>query len=190
MRRQFLAGILLVCTGVQPGLAARRRGAKLYPNKETTAVMSGMSRVFLGWVDLNEDAWALYGYSSKADWASKVIGLNSDFLRLSQIKLLDGKTVVGAKEKGDENAAGYDLYIKFSDVLIDYSKYHLYLSIHFIDPKTNAEIGSLPARPYFGNDWGFVNYLKAALDEASQKIKVEVIGGPNQKKRKIPLIRK
>jgi hypothetical protein len=40
---------------------------------------------------------------------------------------------------------GYDLYIRFSDVLIDYGKYHLYLSIHFIDPKTNAEIRSIPA---------------------------------------------
>ena len=102
-------------------------------------------------------------------------------------KYLIGKTIVGAKEKGDENASGYDLYIKFSDVLIDYNKYHLYLSIHFIDPKTTNEIGSLPAMPYFGNDWGLVNYLKSALDEASQKIKVEVIG-ETPKKGKIPLI--
>src|ERR1039458_7153514 len=186
-RPQLLAVILLVCIGVQPGLAARRRGAKLYPDKETTADMNGMNRIFLGWVDMKEDDWAAHGYSSKADWANKVAGLNIEFLRLCQTKLIGGKTVVGAKEKGDENAAGYNLYIKFSDVMIDYSKYHLYLSIHFIDPKTNAEIGSLPARPYFGNDWGFVNYLKPALDEASQKIKVEVVGGEQKTKRKIPL---
>ena len=190
MRRQLFAMTLLVCVGVQPCFSARRRGAKLYPDKETTADMKGMNRVFLGWVDMKEDDWKARGYSTKAEWASKVAELNAEFLRLCQVKLVDGKTVVGAKEKGDENAAGYDLYLKFSDVLIDYNNYHLYLSIHFIDPKTNAEIGSLPARPYFGNDWGLVNYLKSALDEASQKIKVEIVGGEQQKKRKIPLIRK
>jgi hypothetical protein len=113
----------------------------------------------------------------------QITGLNISFLRQCQIKLLGGKTVTGAKDKSDENAAGYDLYIKFSDVLIDYSKYHLYLSIHFIDPKTNAELGFIPARPYFGNDWGFEKYLKAALDEASQKIKVEVVNSKSEKSR-------
>lgn len=176
MRRQLFVVFLLVCMGVQPGLAARRRGAKLYPGKETTADMRGMNRIFLGWIDMKEDAWALYGYSSKEEWASMVTGLNSQFLGLCQNKLLGGKTVVGARDKGDEDAGGYNLYIRFSDVRIDYSKYHLYLSIHFIDPRTNAEIGSIPARPYFGNDWGFANYLKSALDEASQKIKVEIVG--------------
>lgn len=171
-------------------MAVRRRGAKLYPDKETTADMKGMNRIFLGWVDMREDDWAVRGYKSKAEWAPKIVEMNAEFLRLCQVQLVDGKTVVGAKEKGDENAAGYDLYIKFSDVMIDYSKYHLYLSIHFIDPKTNTEIGSIPARPYFGNDWGLVNYLKNALGEVSQKIKVEIVGGEQQKRRKIPLIRR
>jgi hypothetical protein len=188
MRRQLVAMILFVCVGAELGLAARRRGAKLYPDKETTADMSGMNRIFLGWVDLREDDWAVHGYSSKPEWASQIIALNAALVGFCQSKYLVGKTVVGAKDKSDENVAGYDLYIKFSDVLIDYSKYHLILSIHFIDPKTNAEIGSIPARPYFGNDWGLVNYLRSALEEVSQKIKVEVTGG-SQRKRKIPLIR-
>jgi hypothetical protein len=49
---------------------------------------------------------------------------------------LPDRTVTGAKEKGDENTTGYDLYIKISRVRVDYANYHLYLSIHFIDPKT------------------------------------------------------
>jgi hypothetical protein len=184
MRRRVLALLLLVCVGVLPAMAARRRGAKLYPDKETTADMSGMSRIFLGWIDLKEDAWALYGYSSKEEWTSMIAGLNIQFLGLCQAKLPGGKTVVGATDKGDENAAGYNLYIKISDVLVDKSHYHLYMSIHFIDPRTNVEIGSIPPRPYFGNDWGLVSYLKSALDEASQKIKIEVIGLPSKKKGK------
>jgi hypothetical protein len=186
----FIAVILLVCMLTQPGIAANRRGAKLYPDKETTADMSGMNRIFIGWVDFREDDYALHGYSTKADWATQVGVLNLELQRLCQGKYLVGKTVDGAKQKGDENAAGYDLYLKFSDVLIDYSKYHLHLSIHFIDPKTNTEIGVIPARPYFGNDWGLVNYLKNAEDEISQKIKVEIMGRtePEKKKLKIPLI--
>jgi len=35
-----------------------------------------------------------------------------------------------------------------------------------------------------------VNYLKNVLGEVSQKIKVEIVGGEQQKKRKIPLIRR
>ena len=108
MRRQLLVVFLLLCIGLPPGLAARRRGAKLYPGKETTADMRGMNRIFLGWIDMKEDAWALYGYSSKEEWASMVTGLNSQFLGLCQTKLLGGKTVVGARDKGDEDAGGED----------------------------------------------------------------------------------
>jgi hypothetical protein len=175
--------------GVQPSLAVRRRGAKLYPDKETTADMSGKSKIFVGWVDMNEGDYAAHGYPSKEVWALKIQEINLELLRLCQIKL-EGKTVVGAKSKDDVNVAGNDLYIKFTDVKIDYSHYHVYLAIHFIDPATNQEIGSLPDRPYFGNDWGLVNYIKNAMDEAAQKIKVEIVGAGDPKKHKIPLIHK
>jgi hypothetical protein len=94
-----------------------------------------------------------------------------------------GRVLTAAKDKGDENAAGNDLYLKFSDVRVDYNNYHLILSIHFIDPKTKTEIGSIPVRPYYGNDWGLKNYLKAALDEVGTKVQVEVTGqAPGKKK--------
>jgi hypothetical protein len=189
MRRQLFVVFLLVCMGVQPSLAARRRGAKLYPDKETTAEMSGKSKIFVGWVDMNEGDYAAHSYPSKEVWAGKILEINAELLRLCQVKLV-GKTVVGAKNKDDVNVAGNDLYIKFTDVKIDYSHYHVYLAIHFIDPATNQEIGSLPDRPYFGNDWGLVNYIKNAMDEAAQKIKVEIVGAGDPKKHKIPLIHK
>ena len=189
MKRQLFVVFLLVCMGVQPSLAVRRRGAKLYPDKETTADMSGKSKIFVGWVDMNEGDYAAHDYPSKEVWAGKILEINAELLRLCQVKLT-GKTVVGAKNKDDMNAAGNDLYIKFTDVKIDYSHYHVYLAIHFIDPATNQEIGSLPDRPYFGNDWGLVNYIKNAMDEAAQKIKVEIVGAGDPKKHKIPLIHK
>jgi len=106
--------------------------------------------------------------------------LNSSFSR----NLVPGRTITSAKDKADENAAGNDLYIKFSDVRVDYNNYHLILSIHFIDPKTNSEIAVIPVRPYYGNDWGLKNYLKAALDEVGTKVQVEVTGQSAEKKRK------
>ena len=189
MRRQLFVVFLLVCMSVQPSLAVRRRGAKLYPEKETTAEMSGKSKIFVGWVDMNEGDYAAHSYPSKEVWAGKILEINAELLRLCQVKL-EGKTVVGAKNKDDVNVAGNDLYIKFTDVKIDYSHYHVYLAIHFIDPATNQEIGSLPDRPSFGNDWGLVNYIKNAMDEAAQKIKVEIVGAGDPKKHKIPLIHK
>ena len=106
--------------------------------------------------------------------------MNSSFSR----SLVPGRTITSAKGNGDENAAGNDLYIKFSDVRVDYNNYHLILSIHFIDPKTNSEIASIPVRPYYGNDWGLKNYLKAALDEVATKVQVEVTGESPGKKKK------
>jgi hypothetical protein len=103
--------------------------------------------------------------------------LNNAFQRLASTQYLTGRTIVGAKDAADVNAAGHDLYVRFSDVRVDYDHYLLHLSIHFIDPKTNAEIAVIPLRPYYGNDWGFEKYLKAALDEVNVKLQVEVTGG-------------
>ena len=92
------------------------------------------------------------------------------------------RTVTAAKDKDDTNFAGNDLYIKFQDVRIDYEHYHLIVGIHFIDPKTNTEIGMIPARPYYGNDWGFKGFMNAALDKVCEKVQVEVTGVQRGKK--------
>lgn len=46
-----------------------------------------------------------------------------------------------------------------------------------IDPKTNAEIASIPTRLYYQKRWfKFQLYMQASLDEVGQKIQVEVTG--------------
>jgi hypothetical protein len=97
---------------------------------------------------------------------------------------LPGRTIVAAKDKGEDITTGCDLYIKFSDVYVDYDHYHLVLSIHFIDPKTNTEIGKIPARPYYGDDWGLKGYLNWALKEVGTKLAVEVTGAAPGKNKK------
>lgn len=58
------------------------------------------------------------------------------------------------------------------------------LSIHFIDPKTNAELAAIPVRPYYGDGRGLAGDLKAALEEVGRKLQVEVTGEAPGKKRR------
>jgi hypothetical protein len=174
MKRLLVVAGLLACFGFQSSLEAR--GPKRYLKKESKVDLSAMEKVFVGWVDLGPDNWALHGYSSKEDWAAVIDGFNNSFAASLRAKWLPGRTVTEAKNRADENAAGQDLYIKFRDVWIDYNNYLLYLSIHFIDPKTNTEIATIPPRAYYGNAWGFRNYLAATLEEVGRKIQVEVTG--------------
>jgi hypothetical protein len=175
--------LLLLCTSFPTTLAARNKVPR-YLNKESTIDMSNRNHVFVGWVDLEPDAWALYDFHSKADWNDAIASLNADFLRGLQATYLHGRTITAAKDKADENATGNDLYVKFSDVRVDYDHEHLVLSIHFIDPKTNSEIASIPVRPYYGDGHNVTEYLKAALDEVGTKLQVEVTGEAPGKKKK------
>ncbi len=175
--------LLLLCISFPASLAARHKVPR-YLNKESSVDMSNMNHIFLGWVDLEPDAWALYDYKSKADWADVIASLNADFARTLQATYLHGRTISAAKDKADENAVGNDLYIKFSDVRIENDRDHLILSIHFIDPKTNAELAAIPVRPYYGDGRGLAGDLKAALEEVGTKLQVEVTGEAPGKKRR------
>jgi hypothetical protein len=181
----FAVTLLLLCISFPASLAARHKVPR-YLNKESTVDMSGMNHIFVGWVDLDPDAWALYDddVRSKAEWTEIIASLNANFARTLQVTYLPGRTITAARDKSDENAAGNDLYIKFSKAQIDYDNYHLLLSIHFIDPKTNTELATVPLRPYFGDASGLRSYLRAALDEIGMKLQVEVTGEAPGKKKK------
>lgn len=180
MKRLVLIAGLLFCVGLQSPLEAHK--AKRYSDKETTADMSATKSVFLGWVDLSSDKWATYGYGSQEDWATVIKRVNLAFQSVCTTERLSGKTVVAAKDSKDENAAGQELYIKFSDVRVDPKTYFVYLSIHFIDPKTNAEVASIPVRPYSGRIAStFERYIRTALDEVGEKIQVEVTSAAAKK---------
>ena len=58
---------------------------------------------------------------SEAEWTDTISSLNSLFHQSCRSRNLPGRIITAAKGKGDENAAGNNLYIKFSDVRIDYA---------------------------------------------------------------------
>jgi len=177
MKRFVIAAVLVsLCLALPAPLMAGRHSVPRYLNKETSPDMKNMNKVLVGWVDLGPDEWAAHGYATKTEWTDVIGSLNAAFASNLQATYLNGRTIVAAKDKDDTNAAGYDLYIKFSDVHVDYNNYHLLLAIHFIDPKTNTEIGVIPVRPYYGNDWGLRGFLTEALREVGIKLHAEVTG--------------
>jgi hypothetical protein len=171
MKRFVIFAVLFsFCLAFPKPMMAHRNKVPEYKNKETTVDLSNKKRIFVGWIDLPTEEGAPSGYE-KADWTALMAGLNQ-----SLSSCVADRTVTAAKSKDDVNAAGNDLYIKFQDVRIDYEHYHLIIGIHFIDPKTNTEIGMIPARPYYGNDWGFKGFMNAAVENVCEKVQVEVTG--------------
>jgi hypothetical protein len=168
------AVLLLLCISLPTSLEAR--------GKKSSVDMRDMNHIFLGWIDLNPEQFFDLGYS-KQEWIDVIGGANSFFQRNCQSKYLPGRTILAAKDKGDENAAGNDLYIKFSDVTFG-TDYRLQLSIHFIDPKTNSEIASIPARTYGAHLCGLVSCLETELDQVGTKLQGEVTGKPREKNNK------
>ncbi|HXB62216.1 MAG TPA: hypothetical protein VNU94_05125 [Acidobacteriaceae bacterium] len=184
MKRIVVIAVLALLCVAAPTPAFARYGVKRYLKKETTTNMTNMNHVCVGWVDLGVDQWGRLEYDTKGEWSAVIDGLNDSFVSALPVMYLPGKTVTGAKNKDDESMAGCDLYVKFSNVYVDYDNYHLILAIDFIDPKTNTEIGTIPVRPYFGDAWGLRGYLDAALKEVSTKLTVEITGALPPKPKK------
>ncbi len=166
MRVGLLTAVLLACIGLPPAAEPRDKGPAID--------MANMKRIFVGWVKLDPETWSAWGYQSREEWANVIRDLNLEFARSCQGKYLVGRTVTGAKDESDENAADNDLYIKFSDVYIDHDYYGIRLSIQFIDPKTNAQVTSIPSNLYYQKRWfRFELYMRAALDEVGKKLQKE-----------------
>jgi hypothetical protein len=83
--------------------------------------------------------------------------------------------MTAAKSRDDQNTAGNDVYVKFSDVSYDH-KYRLHLAIHFIDLKTNAEIGSVPLNTYTAHMCGLEGCMIKELDKVGEELQKEFSG--------------
>jgi hypothetical protein len=184
MKRFVISAVLFsLCLALPASMMAMRHSVPRYLNKETAPDMSTMTNVCVGWVDLGADDWGAHGYTTKVEWTNTIESLNASFISNLKATYLPGKTITAAKGPEDNRPSGCDLIVKFSDVRIDYNEYHLFASIHFIDPRTNAEIGVIPVRPYYGNDWGLRGYLNEALKEIGIKLNVEITGASVEQKK-------
>jgi hypothetical protein len=166
MRRIIAAILLLLCMALPCALTAKHRGS---------ADMKGMSHVFVGWVDINSENYHKQGYSTAADYEAVINAANIEFQKACKNQL-SGRTITAAKNRDDVNSDGNDLYVKFSDVVYDHH-YRLHLSMHFIDAKTNTEIGSVPVETYGAHFCGLVGCLDKELEEVSREMQAELSGG-------------
>jgi hypothetical protein len=104
---------------------------------------------------------------------------NAAFQETCQSKVFSGRTMTAGKSRGDENTAGNDLYVKFSDVSYDH-KYRLHLSVHFIDLKTNTEVGSIPLKTYTAHFCGLEGCMNKELEAVSEELRKALGGGATE----------
>jgi hypothetical protein len=167
MKRTVVVAIWLLSVTLPALLVAKQ--------KATPVDLKGMNHIFLGWVDISPDDYHLQGYSSREDYLAVINSANAAFRAECQSRVFSGRTMTAAKSPGDESTAGNDVYVKFSDVAYDH-KYRLTLSVHFIDLKTSAEIGSIPLTTYKAHVCTLETCMNKELDKVSDELQKEFAG--------------
>jgi hypothetical protein len=168
MKRRALVALAFVF--LASGLGATPRAPRQQP---APAGWGSATRVFVGWVNISEEDWPVLGYASRQDWAEAIEVGNLAFQRQLQRKVPE-RVVTGAKSGKDGSAKDLDLQVKFEDVKFDTDSYRVYLSIHFIDPRTGAELASLPRQQYRGGHFSVSNCMQGALERVAEKIVQEM----------------
>ncbi len=163
MKRLFVVAALFACLDAQAG-----------PKKETTVNMTAAKNIFIGWVGISPDDWEALGYADKQSWVD-VIDQSNEAFQESCRKALVRRQITGAKGETDKKAEGQELHIRFSDVRFDTGSYRLFLSIHFVDPRSGSELASIPLRSYRGGHFSVDNCLRGALEKVSEKVQQEIM---------------
>lgn len=166
----------LVLTAIWLSLCISLPSALEAGSKKSSVDMKGMNHIFLGWVDMSPDDYHRQGYSTREEYLAVINHANTVFQEECKSKVFSGRTMTAAKNRSDENTAGNDLYVKFSDAVYDHG-YRLHLSIHFIDLKTNAEIGSVPLKTYKGHLCGLEACMNKELEEVRRELQKALGGG-------------
>ncbi len=160
MRKIAAIALVLLSVALATSLMAK--------DKDKSVDAKNMNRIFVGWVGMNPDDYRKQGYGTREEFLGVIRDANLEFQKNLQAAL-SGKTVTGAKDSSDQNTAGNDLYIKFSDVEFTHG-YRLRLAIHFIDLKTNAEVGLVPLKKHTAHFCGLVGCMRKELEEVSSDI--------------------
>lgn len=168
MKRLLIVMVLLGCVGLHAN-----------QKKQPSADMRAAKTIFIGWVDIDLNDWLPLGYANKQAWSDVIDWHNQSFQRAIQA-WLRGAHITGAKNRSDENAAGQDLHVRFSNVRFDVKTYSLFVSIHFIDPKSGLELASLPSERYREGHFSVDNCLQGALKKVTEKLSKRIAARPNK----------
>ena len=129
--------------------------------------------VFVGWVDISPDDWIALGYTDKESWL-EVVKWNNEAFQYEVRRLLRGVQLTGAKNRSDDDAAGHDLHVKFSNVMFDVESYRLYATAHLIDTRSKSEIAKVVRKHYRGGRFTVNNCLQGALKQLAEAVAAAV----------------
>ena len=107
MKRTSVIALWLLIVALPVLLMAKQKAAPVD--------LKGMNRVFLGWVDISPDDYHHQGYATREEYLAVINHANTAFQEYCQSKAFSGRTMTAAKARGDENTAGNDVYVKFSE---------------------------------------------------------------------------
>ena len=165
----FLLLISLLLSGCRSLLS------ELDSSKSSDVEMTFYENIHVSWIDFLEENWPIHGYRNVDDWKNDIEYLNRNFQLNLKGYWLDNKNLSFSDNKNFTDYPAEGLLIALDEVFIDSNNYKLYLSIEFIDLKTNETLLKLKKRAYYGNQFGFTGYLTYALDEVSQRITLEIL---------------
>jgi hypothetical protein len=141
--------------------------SRAYVENESPEVplLDKYKKIHVDWLDLKEQDWQVYRFSSMEEWRGVIREMNIDGFHKYIKELLPRKEFSFATSNSDEPGKDMELHIKFSDYSITNNRpapfrpgsIELPIKIHFIDLRANKEIytGSITAYGY--NKWG-VNF--------------------------------
>lgn len=136
----FIVGFFIIASSI--GCATRFSVVKENPSSPK---LSGYKSIYIGWLDLNEDNWKTYGYTSKNIWVLEVKKHNVNGLQEYFKADNPGKTIYGASLKTETYSGKGDLIIKFKliklgDSIGAFKDDTLSVEADFIDAKSGKTL--------------------------------------------------
>lgn len=130
-------------------------------------------RIHVDWLDLKEEDWVVYGFSSMNEWRGVIREMNIDGFHKFIKEFRPRKEFSFAASNSDEPGKDMELGLKFSDYSITNNRptpflpgsIELPIKIHFIDLKANKEKYTVSITSCGYNKWGmnFEEKLNSAL---------------------------
>jgi hypothetical protein len=141
--------------------------SRAYVENESPEVplLDKYKKIHVDWLDLKEQDWQVYRYSSMEEWRGVIREMNIEGFHKYIKELLPSKEFSFATSNSEEPGKDMELHIKFSDYIIKDSGsrpfrprlIELPIKIHFIDSKANQEIYTVSITSYGSNTW-FPNF--------------------------------
>ncbi|HPR48355.1 MAG TPA: hypothetical protein PK341_10250 [Spirochaetota bacterium] len=101
--------------------------------------LNNYNKIYASWLDLGEDKWAVYRYSTEKEWLDLINAVNRSVVPSYFKEVFEDKTVISAKNPG-ENPPSDCLIISFENANYNNSDEELFVTIIIIDGKTSRTL--------------------------------------------------